>query len=224
MSSLAANSYVPAGAIGSKIAGTVITLNYTWTIGNFNFFLLEEVVESPMFSSETYDGTRWSLKLYPKGKDGAREDQISVSLNLHPCSKKEALANFKILLLGANGEQVEQGACYEPHAFKPGTDGGFVAYIDRKLVFKNRDTYLPNYNLTIQCEMSYTVDGQRVSELPSTRNREPRATSSCGTSGSPLFAPRAPPQPSILRRKLRHTFLWWTLKNPLKDNDRRAPT
>lgn len=96
----------------------------------------------------------------------ASKDYISLFLHVHPGAGSEALVSAEIRILGADGTAARERSWYDsrtrPDLLKPGSSWGYSEFIERKVVLDDRATHLPNKNLTVHCEMSYAVDGQRV--------------------------------------------------------------
>ena len=64
-----------------------------------------EFLESSTFSAGDNGDTKWSLKVYPKGRNEESVDHLAVFLRLVSCNKPEVKARFKIFILNAQREK-----------------------------------------------------------------------------------------------------------------------
>lgn len=152
---------VPAVIDAGKCPRKVVKLNYTCVIENFDFFLLDRSIDSPVFSAKTNDGIQWFLKLYPNGNTKANGDYVSVFLYLAPGSKEAVVAKFDINIIGAGKDKVGKPLSSKLELIKclPGVGWGYEKLIKREDLLKYRRHYLSGDKLILRCEIHYALSG-----------------------------------------------------------------
>ena len=109
----------------------VVKFNYVWTINNFSFSEMAEVLKSSTFSAGPSDKLKWCLRLYPNGLDKESKDYLSLHLLLVSCNKSEVPAKFKFSILNAKREEAKTMESQRAQKFIKGKDWGFKKFIRR---------------------------------------------------------------------------------------------
>ena len=150
----------------SKTTKKIVKFSHSWTIEHFCFFLHEDFIESPAFSAEGDPGTRWCLRLYPKGKTVGSKHYISLFLDLLSSQMSEVPAGAVLHLQGSDGQSRER-ALGEVRIFMPNTSEDPYGWGWEQ--FMVRDTkerkYLSDDKLTIRCEISYAMETENIVNL-----------------------------------------------------------
>ena len=142
----------------SKTTAKIVKFSHSWTIENYGFFLHKELIESPPFGAESHPGTRWCLRLYPKGRSDESKDYISLRLVLLTTELSEVCAGAVVQLQGANGQSCEN-AFKEVRNFTRQNAWGWDKFIPRDTKDKK---YLSGDKLTIRCEVSYAMETENI--------------------------------------------------------------
>ena len=75
-----------------------------------------EYLESSPFSGDN-DDTKWSLRVYPKGKNQENEDYLSVFLRLVSSNQPEVKARSNIFILNAKREKANAKEFQQARSF-----------------------------------------------------------------------------------------------------------
>ncbi|GBM30549.1 TD and POZ domain-containing protein 3 [Araneus ventricosus] len=131
-------------------------LTFQWRIENFSFCwqVTGEYLQSPVFRSDLCFGvgTKWNLRLYPRGK----LDERFIGCLLHRDEDSSSLERieiyFKISFLLE--DQLFHEATVYREWFKKGEDGVMVQFMKREDLFtKIKATLIPQGTLTVCCEI-----------------------------------------------------------------------
>lgn len=154
----------------SKTTKRIVKFSHTWTIENFSFFLHEDLIESPAFGSESHPGTRWCLRLHPKGRTDYAKDYISLYLVLLSSQKSEVYVKAGFSLQGADGQRSPTDTFGEGTKLTPRHSWGWDKFIPRDTECKK---YLSDDKLTIRCEVSHAMETENIV------NQDPRSQAQC---------------------------------------------
>lgn len=131
---------------------------FTWKVENFSMLLHEkdEMLVSPIFIVESLKETRWCLYLYPKGViTNERDNYLSLFLNkvTFGITKLSSKVNYAIAL-----ESVD--SAFEKSMSEENVDfdiepqyKGFSKFQELKIMYDNKNIYLPQDILTISCHI-----------------------------------------------------------------------
>ncbi|KAH9363622.1 hypothetical protein HPB48_004143 [Haemaphysalis longicornis] len=135
----------------------VIDFTYTWTFTNFNFNEYEcgEKVESGLFSSGDYDDFKWSLEMYPNGRNVLSKDYVSLFLRLAESKHNETYAKSSVSIVNVHGKAVNtrsSGRRRDP--FHVGQTWGWPEFVSKTALVKPKSKFLRDGSLTILCRIS----------------------------------------------------------------------
>ncbi|GBM09730.1 TD and POZ domain-containing protein 2 [Araneus ventricosus] len=127
-----------------------------WKIENISHFLWlkkGEAIQSPAFVVEAWEDTKWSLSFYPM----ACLDENYVGCYLkreEDCGGPDKFeVNFQLAFLCKDGSILKESNPVK-HKFIKNEGWGFLKYERRERVFvTERETFLPEDTLTVQCNM-----------------------------------------------------------------------
>ncbi|GBM11959.1 Speckle-type POZ protein B [Araneus ventricosus] len=141
---------------------------FLWKLENISFCLQKkgERIESPAFTVDAIDQTRWKLWLYPRGeKDG---NHIGYFLHREADSKSPDKVEIKYeLAFIAKDESVLQSWNTKNYVFSKdsGRGVGRVIFEKREDVFiSRRSAFLPQDTLTASCRM-WKCDGEMTEDV-----------------------------------------------------------
>ncbi len=162
--------------------GTMVDVNFTWTISNFTFktkaMKNKEALQSKLFSADGDERFQWQLRCYPKGNTEVCKDGISYFLYLQSATK--IMVGFVLSVLDStNGTFFEQRKLF--HTFtNPGDHSlGFSNFLSQKDVLEMNSKYLKDDSLTLQCQLTYEIENNE-DLLYSAKDKTPRIeTSQC---------------------------------------------
>lgn len=160
MSSQGTNANITVGSSISRTRIKVTKFNHLWKIENFDFHLTKSVVKSHKFSADAKDGIEWHLQLYPDGKTAENKGFVSVFLYLRSRSRSGVLANYRISILSTDEMPLGELPCCKPLKFRPGSSFGYGKLIKQDYLLTKQQQYLPNHELTLRCEVWYTLDSE----------------------------------------------------------------
>ena len=153
----------------SKTTKRIVKFSHTWTIENFSFFLHEDLIESPALGSESHPGTRWCLRLHPKGRTDYAKDYISLYLVLLSSQKSEVYVKAGFSLQGANGQRSPTTTFGEVEKFIPRDSWGWAKFILQDTKCEN---FLSDDKLTIRCGISHAMETENI--VNEDQSRAPR--------------------------------------------------
>ncbi|GBO12376.1 hypothetical protein AVEN_61869-1 [Araneus ventricosus] len=134
---------------------------FRWQIKNFCFATNKtgDALHSPSFVVDVLDETKWSLSVYPRGK----EDGEFIDVFLTRCSEDGGGVQipiiFTIELEAADSSRQERRVSLES-IFERNSSWGFEQYIRRTTLLEDmKSTFLPDDILTIHCKLERAPSG-----------------------------------------------------------------
>ncbi|CAL1296283.1 unnamed protein product [Larinioides sclopetarius] len=128
--------------------------SFIWSLENFEYCWLKtgHLLKSPTFIVDTIERTKWSLDIYPRGKESAR--WISLYLCREMDSKGPATieVDFDLAFLAFDGSVLTSAIEYK-HAFSKDDSWGFPEFEERETVFAKRSMFLQQDSLMIRCKI-----------------------------------------------------------------------
>ncbi|GBM91667.1 TD and POZ domain-containing protein 2 [Araneus ventricosus] len=118
---------------------------------------MDERIESPTFYADALEGTKWSLLLLPVGET---KDDIAFFLKREEdCSGPDIIeAHFELALLGKD-DSILKAMTSTKRKFMKNESWGFSIFERRERVFvTERETFLPEDTLTVQCTLWTTYE------------------------------------------------------------------
>ncbi|GBM45925.1 Speckle-type POZ protein-like B [Araneus ventricosus] len=129
---------------------------FQWKVENITrcFWLkMRGDIASPAFVTDTLEGTKWTLRLYPMGDD--EEDFVSFYLRREEdCSGPDVVeVEYHLAFLGKNGSFLAQET--QSRYFKKNEFWGASDFEEARKVFVDeREAFLPEDTLSVQCTIS----------------------------------------------------------------------
>ncbi|GBM91668.1 Speckle-type POZ protein [Araneus ventricosus] len=114
---------------------------------------MDERIESPAFNADALEGTKWSLRLYPVGNTDA--NYVSFFLKREKdCSGPENFeVNLQLAFLGKDGSIVKEITSAKCKFMKYDSWGVQKFEELERLFVTERETFLPEDTLTVQCTL-----------------------------------------------------------------------
>ena len=165
----------------SRTSVKIIKFSHIWTIENSSLLLADYIITSPPFGAGSDPETRWSLELYPR-KQLKKDGQDYLWLRLYRVSSKlhETRAKFGISLWNTDGRafetRVPNGLCL---CTPQNASSDLLSLIPLTSLLESDKGYLPSDELTVRCELSYTVG---IEDIPS---QESQIKPDCDSTGLP---------------------------------------
>ena len=153
----------------SKTTRKIVKLSHSWTIKNYSF-LSEKFIDSRRFGSKGDPGTRWYLRLYPKGSREEMKDYISLYLVLQSSQISKVYVKAVFSLRGADEHTCKFTKLLLNTKELPKNSWGLHKFILQDTANKK---YLSNNKLTIRCEISYAMQTENIV------NQHPRSQAQC---------------------------------------------
>lgn len=160
-------------ACSQHTQGIVISVDFTWSIGNFTFksqtMKNGESLDSKIFSAEGDEKFKWQLVCYPKGSKGDHEDFIACFLRLKSDDAKVTVKYVMSVLDTTNGT-----FCHRHKHFHTFNKSGFgcLNFLSQKDLLDKNCKYLKEDVLTLQCQLSY--ESEVIDSSHPSRSKIPR--------------------------------------------------
>ncbi|GBM11905.1 Speckle-type POZ protein B [Araneus ventricosus] len=127
---------------------------FIWILENFEYCWQKtgNSLKSPTFIVDTFERTKWSLSIKPRGYDSDR--WISLYLRREEDSKGSATIelDYEIAFVASDGSELTSQSEYK-HTFLKDGSWGFPKFEERETVFAKRSKFLPQGVLTMRCRM-----------------------------------------------------------------------
>ncbi|GBN23980.1 TD and POZ domain-containing protein 5 [Araneus ventricosus] len=139
--------------MAARNGGETNGCTFQWKIENISQCWLKtgEIIPSPTFVEDVLEGTKWSLRLFPRGE--ANDSVISFYLHREKDSSGPAnyVVNYRLAFLDKDGSFLNKKTILK-RCFTKDQSQGFIIYVAREKVFvTERETFLPEDTLTVQC-------------------------------------------------------------------------
>ncbi|GBM91669.1 hypothetical protein AVEN_180048-1 [Araneus ventricosus] len=140
------------------MANALAAYNMRWKVENIShcwWLKMGERLESPSFVTDALEGTKWSLRLYPTG-----ENYVSFFLNREEnCSGPDVIEIcYQLAFLSKDGSVAKERTAAK-RKFMKNESWGFSIFERRERVFvTERETFLPEDTLTVQCTLWTTYE------------------------------------------------------------------
>ncbi|CAL1275156.1 unnamed protein product [Larinioides sclopetarius] len=135
----------------AKNHGEAKGYTFQWKIENLSYCWLkkEECIQSPVFTADSLNGTKWSIRLFPKGLKNDNSVTVFLKREKDYCGPNAIQVKYQITFLDKNGSVLEYKPIWENH-FKRECSV-FFCVCEREE--NERNFLLPKDTLTVQCKI-----------------------------------------------------------------------